>query len=148
MKKYAALCFGFGLLALLLSFSVKPGGDVFEIYFNGKQVLQQFVHVSKGTKTLQLASLNENDKIDVVYSHCGRSGSNRTLVIKNAKEEVIKELKFADGSSNRSVMSFYRKDIPVNKNSETKLYYYSKELPEGRLLANVQWSENKVLAKL
>lgn len=149
MKKYAALCLALGFGALLLSFTKKPGGDVFEIYFNGKQVLQQFVHVSKGTQTLQLKSLDGNDKIDVVYSHCGHSGSNRVLAFRNEKNEVIKELKFTDGSSNRSVMSFYRKDIPANKkNAETKLYYYSKELPEGKLLANIQWSESKVLAKL
>ena len=148
MKKYAALCFAFGFSALLFSFSPKPGGDVFEIYFNGKQVLQQFVHMNKGTQMLQLAPLGENDKIDVFYSHCGHTGTERVLSLRNGKNEVLKQLTFADDNSRRSLMSFHRKDLPAGKYANLRLYYSSKELPNGRLLATIQWRENKAMAKL
>lgn len=148
MKKYVALSFALILCTVLFSFSNKPGGDVFEIYFNGKQVLQQFVHASKGTKTLQLTSLSGSDKIEVVYSHCGQMGKNRVLAIRNEKNELLKELKFADDNNKPSPMSFYRKDVPGSKNASVNLYYYSKELPEGRLLTIIQWRENKAVAKL
>jgi hypothetical protein len=61
----------------------------------------------------------------------------------------VKELKFADDNSKRSLMSFSGKDIPKSKaGQKMKLYYFSTELPEGKLLATVAWSDNKVLAKL
>jgi hypothetical protein len=149
MKKLLALCFALGLCTTLLSFSSKRGGDIIEIYFNGKQVLQQFVHLNKGPQTLQLRSLAPNDRIDVLYSHCGQTGTNRVLAIRNEKNELIKELKFANNNSKRFLMSFSGKDIPKNKaGQKMKLYYSSKELPEGKMLAVVTWSENKVLAKL
>lgn len=148
MKKYAALGLAFGFCALLLSFSKKPGGDVLEIYFNGKQVLQQFVHLNKGTQTLQFTSAGNNDKIDVFYSHCGHTGTSRVLAIRNEKNELIKEIKFADDNSKRSMMGFYRKDIPTSKNAALNLYYSSKEMPEGRLLATIRLQEKKVIAKL
>lgn len=149
MKKYAALCLALGLCMFLLSFSNKRGGDVIEIYFNGKQVLQQFVHLNKGPQTLQLASLGSNDKIDVLYSHCGQTGRSRVLAIRNEKNELIKELKFADNNGKRSLMSFSGKDIPKSKaGQKMNLYYFSKELPDGKLLAAITWSESKVIAKL
>ena len=108
MKKYAALCLMLVFCTALFSFSNKRGGDVFEIYLNGKQVHQQFVHIDKSVKTIYLASLSDNDKIDVYYSHCGYAGKARVITIRNEKNEVIKKMEFGDGEGKRSPMSFYR----------------------------------------
>lgn len=147
MKKYAAI-FMLGLCAFCFSFTKKPGGDSFEIYLNGKQVIQQFVLAKKATATLNLSSSNGNDKIDVFYSHCGRVGTSRVLTIRNEKGEPLKEWKFANENNKRSFMSFTRKEIPETKTDGLRLYYSSKELPEGRLLATIRSGENKTLAKL
>jgi hypothetical protein len=147
MKKYAALCFVLAVSTVLFSFSAKRGGDVFEIYLNGKKMLQQFAHIDKSVKTLYLASLSDNDRIDVFYSHCGQQGTNRAITIRNEKNEVIKKLSFADSKDNHSLMSFYRKDIAKDQTAKLNLYYSAKELPEGRLLATLVWSENKVIAQ-
>ncbi|MDQ3842965.1 MAG: hypothetical protein M3342_02980, partial [Bacteroidota bacterium] len=48
------------LCTVLCSFSGNSGGDVFEIYLNGKQVLQQFVYMDKSAKTLQLQTSGDN----------------------------------------------------------------------------------------
>lgn len=148
MKKYAALSLALAFCAVLFSFSDKKGGDVFEIYLNGKQVHQQFVHIDKSVKTIYLSSLSDNDKIDVYYSHCGYAGKARVITIRNEKNELLKRLEFGDGNGARSPMSFYRKDIAKTKTGKVSITYSSKELPEGKLLATIVWGENKAMAKL
>jgi len=151
MKKFSASSF-LGLVALALlcaasfSFATK-GGDVFEIYLNGKRVCQQFVYAAKGSKTLEFSAASDNDKIDVSYLHCGRVGTKRVLSFRNEKAELVKQLKFADANDNRFFMSFYRKDIAKDKNNHLNVYYASNELPEGRLLATLSWKDNQSVAK-
>ncbi len=137
----SVLCMG------LFSFSSNSGGDVFEIYLNGKQVHRQFVHIDNSVKTLQLQTSGDNDKIEVFYSHCGVMGKSRVLTLRNEKNGVVKELKFPDANNNRSLMGFYRRDIANNRNTGLNLYYSSKELPAGKLLATLHWNEQKVIAK-
>ena len=151
MKKFSASSFLdlialASLCAVLFSFGTK-GGDVFEIYLNGKRVCQQFVYVAKNAKTLELFAANDNDKIDVSYLHCGRVGTKRMLSFRNEKAELVKQLKFADASDNHSFMSFYRRDVAKDKNTRLNVYYTSSELPEGRLLATLSGSGNQSVAK-
>ena len=94
------------LMTSFFSFNQNRGGDVFEIYLNGQRIHQQFVHMNNAAKTLHLSPFNENDKIEVFYSHCGLSGKNRVLIFKNEKNELMKELKFPDSNTNRSLMAF------------------------------------------
>lgn len=146
MKKYAVLSLAL-LCTILFSFSGRKGGDIVEIYVNGKQVVQQFVHIDKSVKTLNLPLLGNNDKIEVFYSHCGHSGTNREITVRNEKNEIIRKLSFADSKDNRSFMRFQAKDLPGGKNAKLGLYYAAKELPEGRLLATIIWNDNKAVAK-
>ena len=53
----------------LFSFTSKFGGDSFEVWLNGKRILQQYVHVSKGVQTLHLADASVNDRLDIYYNH-------------------------------------------------------------------------------
>jgi len=123
--------------ATLFSFSSKKGGDSFEIWLNGKRVLQQYVHVAKGVQTLQLTQASDNDKLDVYYNHCGQTGKSRLITIKDEKDRPLKVWKFTDATGNNA-MSFKLKDIlSLRKSKTTKLslFYSSHELPDGRLLA-------------
>lgn len=147
MKKYAFLLALVPFCFALMSFYKKRGGDVFEIYLNGKQVHQQFVHTDNGAKNIQLMSLSDNDKIEVFYSHCGYAGKNRVLTIRNEKNEMVKEFRFADQNDSRSKMAFFRKDIGKIKLSKMNLYYTSKELPAGKHLAAIRWTTGQWLAK-
>jgi len=127
------------IAAFLFSFSARKGGDSFEIYVNGKLVVQQYVAVAKGTQDLVLGNSYSNDKIDVYYSHCGKIGTERTLSIKDAQNHLLKQWKFADAAT-KSPMSCQIKDIlslQKNKNGKLSLYYSSKELPAGRLLVAI-----------
>ncbi len=134
------------LCTALFSFDGKGGGDTLEIYLNGKQVLQQFVHADNSVKTLQLTAASGNDKVEVYYSHCGVAGKNRTITIRDEKNKLLKEFKFADVKVNRSAMSFNLKDIAdfqKGKITKLNLYYSSKEIPGGKLLAAINFSGSK-----
>lgn len=121
---------------------------MFAIYLNGKQVHQQFIHIDKSVKTLTFGSLLDNDMIEVFYSHCGQTGKSRVLTFRDEKNNLLKKISFGDGENNGSRMKFYRKDIAATKEGKVNLFYSSAELPEGRLLATIVWSEAKMLARL
>lgn len=149
MKTYRFLSFTLAFLVaaqVLASFSAAKGGDLFAIYLNGKQVHRQFVLADQRVKTLEFTASDEKDKIEVFYLHCGRLGTNRVLTLRNAKNEVVKELKFADGD-NQSKMGFYSRDVVGNRNTTLQVFYASRELPNGKLLATMHWSDKSVLAK-
>jgi hypothetical protein len=140
MKKYS-LAFRLSLLGILIalfSFSGKKGGDSFEIMLNGKLLLQQFVLQAKAVQNISLSQSNKNDRIDIYYSHCGQTGKSRTIVIKDDKNNLLKEWHYPDAAG-KSPMSCTGKDIiNLQKNKSTmNLYYASKELPKGRLLATI-----------
>jgi len=154
MKSYSKLLAAKSVLLLvcatLFSFSPKRGGDSFEIVFNGKRVLQQFVYASKGIQTIQLTQTSDNDKVDIYYSHCGQVGKNRYITIKNEKDQPIKVWKFADAVDNNAAMSFKLKDIlclKKNKTDKLNLFYSSSELPAGRTLATIAGEETGIARK-
>ena len=133
----------------LFSFSSSKGGDSFEIRLNGKRVIQQFVHVTKGVQTLHLAQTSDKDKLDIYYSHCGQIGTSRYITIKDEKNRPLKVWKFSDVGASTPVMSFNLKDIvSLKKNNGDKLgiYYSSHELPHGRLLAILDSGNQGVIA--
>ena len=129
------------------SFSGTGGGDVFAVFLNGKQVHLQAVHVDKSIKTLTLPAGSLTDRIEVFYSHCGQPGKNRVLTIRNEKNAVIRKLSFGNGKDNRSLMGFSRKELGAGNTERLRLYYASKELPEGKLLAVFNWRQNSTVSK-
>jgi len=136
--------------ATLFSFSSKKGGDSFEVWLNGKRVLQQYVHVAKGVQTLQLAQASENDKLDIYYNHCGQTGKNRYITIKDKNNRPLKVWKFADAAGSNVAMSFKLKDIlslKKNKTDKLNLFYSSNELPNGRLLAIIVSENDRSIAR-
>jgi hypothetical protein len=134
-----------GLLAMvvlsitLVSFSIRPGGEHFEIYLNDKLVLQQFVSQGERVKNLALDERNVNDQVKIFYNHCGKIGTKRIVALKDGKE-VLKQWQFSDVGS-KKFMSFGAGDLlsfeKKNGGRKLNLVYASSEIPEGRLLASV-----------
>jgi hypothetical protein len=122
------------LLGSTVLFSFSKGGDTLEVYLNGKQLLQQNIHMDKSVKTVQLSTLSDKDKVEVYYSHCGYAGKNRTLTVKDEKDNLLKEFKFVDVNTGRGAMSFILKDVKNTGITKLKLYYSSKEMPGSKLL--------------
>ena len=126
---------------ILFSFSSNWGGDSFQIYLNKKLVMKEFVHNATGTKSFNMDKASYDDQVEVYYSHCGQVGKNRAISLRDENNRVIKELHFADYNGNNSGMSFKVSDFlnwdKRNGVDEVNIYYSAKELPNGRLLANI-----------
>jgi hypothetical protein len=127
------------LSSLLFSFSTPMGGDSFEIYVNNKLVLQQYVTQMKSVQNLNWSQSNVNDEVTIYYSHCGKTGKNRSITIRDAQNKILKKWQFADAGESNKFMSCKMKDILGLQKSGNSLYIYysSNELPHGRLLATV-----------
>jgi len=133
----------------LFSFSNNRGGDSFEIWLNGKMMLQQFVHVSSAVQTLHLNVASANDKVDIYYRHCGQVGTDRYITIKDDNDRPLKVWKFADASGNNPAMSIKLKDISglkKSKDSKLNIFYSSNELPKGKVLATLDVSNETSVA--
>ena len=133
----------------LFSFSDNRGGDSFEIWLNGKMMLQQFVYVSSAVQTLHLNAASANDKLDIFYRHCGQVGTDRYITIKDENDRQLKVWKFADSKGNNPAMSIKLKDISSlkkSKDSKLNIFYSSNELPKGKVLATLAVSNESSVA--
>ncbi len=124
--------------SLLFSFAKPAGGEGFEIFLNSKVVIQKFGTPSNKIQLLSLGQASAKDQLTVKYYHCGRAGKDRTLMLKNSKNEVVKQWAFKDDKSSPSMT------IPVKEILEAQekaggqklgLHYVSSELTGGRMLA-------------
>jgi hypothetical protein len=133
------------LCTTLFSFSTMPGGEGFEIYLNNRLLVQRFGNSMNTVQTLQLEAANVNDELTIKYHHCGRVGKNRSLMVKNSSNQVIKLWNFTDGTDLSNPMNCKVKDLlELGKKTTTlNLYYSSSELPNGRLLASIVTSKSK-----
>jgi hypothetical protein len=135
---------------VLISFTPNFGGEGFEIYLNGKVVLQQFGKDLNNVKNLQLNAGSPNDKLTIKYHHCGRVGKNRIVTIKDGQDKLLKEWRFKDAATPVSDMSCNVKDIldlQTKNNRVYKIFYSSSELPNGRHLVSFVMDNNNVVRK-
>lgn len=124
----------------VLSFSLKPGGEGFEIYLNNKVLLQRYGNEMNAIQSLQLNQVEPNDQLIIKYHHCGKIGKNRIITIKDAQDKALKEFRYADALTPVAAMVVDTKEIMNLKNGNRKilkLYYSSTELPDGRMLATL-----------
>jgi hypothetical protein len=138
--------------AALFSFSAKKGGDSFTIHMHNKLLLQQFVLREEGVKTLTLNESAGNETLSIVYSHCGKVGSDRSISARDLHDKVLKEWHFIDVKEGfASPMTCKVKDILTLQKSafsnKVNLVYSSKELPQGRTLATITSGETKASLK-
>lgn len=141
-KAIRVICLG-ALFSTILSFSSKKGGEGFEIYLNNKMVLQQFGSQLNSIKDIRLDQGLSGSSLIVKYYHCGRTGTNRRISVRDGQNKILKEWKFADLSTaavtvTDPLMTCKVSDIlNLQKTNAGKLglYYSSNELPKGRQLA-------------
>jgi hypothetical protein len=137
--------------ATLFSFSAEPGRDSFKVYLGDKLMLEEYVSAEANVKSFNLDERFEKDDVKVTYSHCGRIGQARNLLIKDVQGKVLKEWHFPDAAEGVvPSMTFKAKDVLGLKKDGTRLnlVYSSKEIPNGQLLAVVVLdSDNKVSLK-
>jgi len=138
------------MAAGLMSFSFNFGGEGFEISLNGKTILQKFGKEMSDVNNLKLNQVSSNDELTIRYHHCGKVRRQRIVTIKDGRDNILKQIRFADDTKPYTAMSFYIKDILNLKkttNTVLKLYYSSSELPGGRLLASIVTGNNSVASR-
>jgi hypothetical protein len=125
--------------AAFFSFKSNPGGEGFEIYLGGKLLTQQFGSKINEVKSLHLNQPLANEQLIIKYYHCGRTGRQRMITIKDIHDKLLKQFHYADGAAGLSLkvqellkLSDVKKGI-----NEVKIFYSSTELPNGRWLATL-----------
>lgn len=135
------------LSTALFSFSTHPGGDSYTIYLNDKLLIQHYVHGGSSMKPLTLTNAQAGDVLKVHYSHCGKMGISRALTIKDNSEKSLKSWKYADSpDGSASPMTCKVGDLVAlqksNPSRKMNLYYVSEQLPDGKMLAPIQLSDD------
>ena len=130
------------IAAILVSFTSNLGGEGFQISLNGKMMLQQFGKDMDAVKTISLAGAVPTDQLNIRYYHCGKTGKNKVLTIKDSKNNLLKEWQFKELSANNEMNCKVQDLMNLKKTNDPvlKLYYTSSELPEGRQLVSVSFS--------
>jgi len=124
----------------LYSFALAPGGEGFEVYVNGKVMLQRFGNDMNKPHTIRFAAGTEQDQISIRYYHCGQPGKSRVLLVKDSKERTLREFQFTDAATPGTGMQCKVSELISLRKNETdvlKLYYRSSEIPDGRLLVSI-----------
>ncbi len=141
MKKIISKTFALvAIAATLLSFTLKFGGEGFEILVNGKVVVQKYGSDMDNVKLLELNKTAPKDKLSIRYYHCGKVGKNRMVTLKDGDNNIVRVFRFADVATPVGEKSCTIQDLISLKNGNNhvfKLYYSSSELPKGRQLASV-----------
>ena len=130
---------GVTLCSLLLSFSIKPGAHRFQVYLDGKLLIEQYANSKMDAPKLLLDPAENYSQLIVKYSECGRTVTGRMITIKDDHNKILKEWRFdGETSGYKESMACQVKDITalLPKGSNTlKLYYSSKEFTEGQQIA-------------
>ena len=134
--------------ATVFSFTRIAGGDSFQVYLNGKLVLDKALYKNKDIQNLEFVQASLNDKVEICYSHCGRTGTSRSITAKDEKQKVLKTWRFADAGKNMVIQLNDLHDLQTNnKANKIGLYYSSKELPSGQELASVSVSNKSIAVR-
>jgi len=136
------------LTTSLFAFSSNFGGESFQIYLNNKLLVKEFVSTGHAPQSFSLDKATYHQQVDIYYSHCGQVGKERTITIRDDNNVVYKQIHYPEFNGKNSGMSFHVSDFLDWDNrkgiDQLGIYYSSKELPKGRLLATINlMSETK-----
>jgi hypothetical protein len=132
------LLFAFFVIACF-SFSVindPKGGDTVEIYLDDKLVLRQFIHNDYSIKKISLSSDDRQKDLRVFYNHCGKIGVDRRIFLKNKQDKVVQSWSYAN--NNKKWMHCPVNKIQAKAENTVELFYQSKEIPNGKLIAYIE----------
>lgn len=140
------------LLCTLSSYTPSSayGGEGFEVLLNGKVIMQRFGKDMQTIRTLYLPAASADDQLIIRYHHCGQTGKDRKLVVKNSENKVLVEWQYGNAKTANAGMLCKVKDVislKPGKDSLLKVYYASSELPNERLLLSIKNEGTEVAVK-
>jgi len=117
------------------------GAHSFQVYLDDKKILDQYVMENMEVPTVQVDAGRNSRQLIIKYSECGRTVTGRMITIKDDKEMALKNWRFeGETSGYKDPMVCEVKDIIALKqkgNSTFKVYYSSKEFPEGQQITSL-----------
>jgi hypothetical protein len=143
---------GLALVSLLAMFSwtFPFGGDSLEIFLNKKLVFRQLMYKNESLKTVTLSPEAAKQQMEINYRHCGAVGKSRVLLLKNLQNKIVRSWHFTDVESRDASMVVNVQDIiqrMKHSGDRIHLYYTSKELPGGKLLADIIYQPQTVAVR-
>lgn len=126
------------LLAVLSAFTHRPGGEGFEIYAGTQLLVQRFGNDMSSAQSLSLSGM-ESNSLFIKYFHCGQTGTQRQLTVKDAQQRTLKVFPFADSRASQGVMKLDITAIKalVKSKEPVQLYYSAAELTSPRMLTTI-----------
>lgn len=143
LKIFTGIVIGTSLLAF-----TPLGGESFSLHINGKEVIEHYFTAKATTPTVALNPDMANDQVSVYYNECGKIGTNRKLMLKDAQSRVLKEWRYDNAINEHTPMTFRVNEIVAYKTSAPlSLVYSSKEVSKQRLLTILTFDGSKTASK-
>lgn len=134
----------FTLALFSQSFTKNNGGDYYKITLNDRIIFEHYVTMPVTTRSISLTAANKNDRLGVSYSHCGKTGKERKVFVKDAQGKILKQWKFTD-VTDRDLHIGVKDILGLSaKGSSLQVFYSSKELPAGKWLINLSLPNQSV----
>jgi hypothetical protein len=130
--------------SMIFAVTAKAGVDSYSIYLNDKLLFKQSMDKPLTLQSLQLDKANPNDQLMIYYTQCNapnKIGSGRSIVVKDAEGNKIKEWKFEDVKGSNQAMTIPVKElIALQKRqgaSSLVLFYNAERLEKEQKLARL-----------
>ncbi len=136
-----ALCFLLlGLSAFAPMNSVPDEGGIhFTIHLNNQLAVERSYGSKETPKTISLAGMPAKAEMVIRSSYCGQLGKKAAIAILDEKNQVLKEWTFDEGQARDGMVlqvQTLRSYTGKASHAPVRLFYFSKELPNGfQLLA-------------
>jgi hypothetical protein len=132
---------GVALSSILFSFASSTGAHSVQVYLDSKLLIDRYIDSKVDAPKLILDPAEKYSQLIVKYNECGRTVTGRMITLKDENNKVLKDWHYEGASTGyKEPMSCLVKDIMALKSKESttlKLYYSSKEFPEGQQIAYV-----------
>lgn len=132
------------LFTAIFAVSAKAGLDSYEIYLNNKLLIRQTVQGPIDLKNIPLGDAKATDNIVIRYSQCNapnKIGKNRSISIRDAEGNIVKEWKFKDSEGSNTDMTIPVKDLlEIQNQSKGSLsfHYTADGMQKTQKLASLQ----------
>ena len=119
----------------------KPGGEGFDIFWNGKAVLERYGSLVNQPGHLDLRDAKPADELLITYYHCGQPAKGRVLQLNDAKGNLLRSFIYGDAKTASAGMIIRVRELPAHaKSSEgVQLVYHSDMKHPPRMLATIRY---------
>jgi hypothetical protein len=125
--------------------SAKAGLDYYKIFLGKKLIYERYLNKPLSLESLPISAADVNEMLTIYYYDChapNKTGSNRSIVLKDENGNRVKQWSFADAKGNSTGMAIPVKELlqlqKANKDHALALYYTAEGRADGEKLASIQ----------